>query len=232
MINRTDKMRIVNVTSTLAKDGKLGLIMNEINRQVAEKNLLPTGYSLKAAGDAEFMEEGIKDFIEAALLAIFLTYLTLSAILESFVRPFLILFTLPLGLIGVLWSLRLTGEGISIFVMLGIVMLIGVVVNAAVLIIDRLSQLTAQGMSRRESMLHAVADTFRAVLMVILASSLGMLPLALGRGLGSELRTGIGIASTGGVIVSGILSLLVLPLLYILFTPKDKGEKLPTDNGR
>ncbi len=232
MINRTDKMRIVNVTSTLAKDGKLGLIMNEINRQVAEKNLLPTGYSLKAAGDAEFMEEGIKDFIEAALLAIFLTYLTLSAILESFVRPFLILFTLPLGLIGVLWSLRLTGEGISIFVMLGIVMLIGVVVNAAVLIIDRLSQLTAQGMSRRESMLHAVADTFRAVLMVILASSLGMLPLALGKGLGSELRTGIGIASTGGVIVSGILSLLVLPLLYILFTPKDKGEKLTTDSGR
>ncbi|MBR4221874.1 MAG: efflux RND transporter permease subunit, partial [Victivallales bacterium] len=172
-------------------------------------------------GDSEMLGEAIADFLEAAILAIVLTYLTLSAILESYIRPFMIMFTLPLGLVGVLWALRMTGNGISIFVLLGCVMLIGVVVNAAVLIIDRLGQLTAQGLSRREAMFQSMVDTFRAVLMVILASGIGMLPMALGRGIGSELRAGIGIASTGGVVVSGLLSIIIIPLMFVLFTKKE-----------
>ena len=101
-------------------------------------------------------------------------------------------------------------------------MLIGVVVNAAVLIIDRLNQLVAQGLSRRDAMCQAIADTFRAVLMVVLASGLGMLPMAIASGVGSEMRAGIGIASTGGVFVAGFLTVTILPLLFLLFTSKKR----------
>lgn len=219
-IQRQDKRRCVSITGTLAPDGKLGLLMADFNKKLAEENLLPAGYELLYSGDTERMKETVADFLEATILAIVLTYLTLSAILESFIRPFLILFTLPLGLVGMLWALRLTHCGMTIFVLLGGVMLIGVVVNAAVLIIDQLGQLLEKGMSRREAMFGAMVESFRAVLMVILASGIGMLPMALGRGLGSELRMGIGIASTGGVIVSGILSIIIIPLGYVLFTRK------------
>ncbi len=220
-IKRLDKVRTVTVTGTLSLNGKLGLLLNDVRRNLAEKEMLPPGYEVNWGGDSEMLEDAIKDFLEAAILAIVLTYLTLSAILESYIRPFMIMFTLPLGLVGVLWALRLTGYGISIFVLLGCVMLIGVVVNAAVLIIDRLGQLTAQGISRREAMFQAMVDTFRAVLMVILASGIGMLPMALGRGIGSELRAGIGVASTGGVVVSGLLSIIIIPLMFVLFTKKE-----------
>ena len=220
-IKRFDKVRTVTVTGTLSLNGKLGLLLNDVRRNLAEKEMLPPGYEVNWGGDSEMLGEAIADFLEAAILAIVLTYLTLSAILESYIRPFMIMFTLPLGLVGVLWALRLTGFGISIFVLLGCVMLIGVVVNAAVLIIDRLGQLTEKGLSRREAMFQAMVDTFRAVLMVILASGIGMLPMALGRGIGSELRAGIGIASTGGVVVSGLLSIILIPLMYVLFTKKE-----------
>ena len=223
-IKRFDKRRTVTITGTLKPNGKLGLLMNDIDARLESDQMLPPGYSVKRSGDSEMLVDALADFLEAAILAIVLTYLVLSAILESFIRPFMIMFTLPLGLIGILWALRVTGYGISIFVLLGVVMLIGVVVNAAVLIIDRLGQLIEGGMSRREAMFNAMADTFRAVLMVILASGIGMLPMALGRGIGSEMRAGIGVASTGGVFVSGILSIIVIPLLYVFFTGKTKNR--------
>lgn len=135
--------------------------------------------------------------------------------------------TLPLGLIGILWALYLTGYAISIFVLLGIVMLVGVVVNAAVLIFDRLGHWQQQGAAPREALLQALRDTFRPVLMVVLASALGMLPFALGSGLGSEVRAGIGIASCGGVIVAGILTMIVLPLCHTLATPANPARSQP-----
>jgi len=224
-IKRSDKVRAVSITGTLKPNGKLGFLISGIQQKTAEANIMPAGYNLNMVGEAERMDESIADFLEAGIIAIVLTYLTLSAILESFIRPFMIMFTLPLGMIGILWSLRMTDKGITMFVLLGVVMLIGVVVNAAVLIIDRLGQLIDQGKPRREAMLCAMVESFRAVLMVILASGIGMLPMALGKGLGSELRAGIGIASTGGVVVSGLLSIIVIPLLYIFFTKKE-GRKL------
>ncbi len=219
-IHRMDKERVVKVTGTLTEGAKLQMVLDGIRKLVFDKNIMPPGYTFKMAGEAEMMGDAIAAFAEALLLAVFLTYLTLAAILESFSRPFLILVTLPLGLIGVLWILRLTGLGISIFVLLGIVMLIGIVVNAAVVIIDRMNQHQQAGLPGREAMVKALGDTFRTVLMLILASSLGMLPMALGKGLGSEMRSSIGWASFGGVIVAGILTMTILPLVYTIFTRK------------
>ena len=171
------------------------------------------------------MDEAIADFGEAILIAAFLTLLTLAAILESWSRPAFVLLTLPMGLIGVIWALALSGSAITIMVLLGVLMLIGVVVNAAILIVDKMAQLLREGVPRQQAMLNAMQDQFRPVLMVVLASGLGMLPIALSSGIGSENRVGIGIASVGGIIVAGILTITVLPLIYTLTTKRSKTEK-------
>jgi HAE1 family hydrophobic/amphiphilic exporter-1 len=102
------------------------------------------------------------------------------------------------------------------------VMLIGIVVNNAILIIDRFNVLVAAGRPRHQAMITAAGERFRAVTMITIAAVLGMLPLALGSGIGAEIRTGVGIASTGGILMSGILTMIVVPVLYNLLTRRDR----------
>ncbi len=221
-IFRVDKERTVKILGDIVPGATMSGVNSQIETVIKEQNLIPPGYTLDTSGMSEMMGEALADFGEALLLAAFLTLLTLAAILESWSRPALVLLTLPMGLIGVIWSLVLTKSAINILVLLGTLMLIGVVVNAAILIVDKTAQNLAAGMCRRDAMLAAMADQFRPVLMVVLASGLGMLPIALGTGIGSENRAGIGIASVGGIIVAGILTLTVLPLVYTLTTGRPK----------
>ena len=221
-IYRVDKRRTVKILGDIRTGATMTGVAADMGRVIAEQNLLPAGYTLDNSGMSEIMDEAIADFGEAILLAVFLTLLTLAAILESWSRPGLVLLTLPMGLIGVVWALVFSHAAITILVLLGILMLIGVVVNAAILIVDKMAQHLREGVCRREAMLTAMVETFRPVLMVILASGLGMLPIAVSRGIGSESRAGIGIASVGGILVAGVLTVTVLPLLYTLFTGKPK----------
>ena len=223
-IYRRDKQRAVKILGDIRKGATMSGVANEMARTIADRKLLPPGYTLANAGHSEMMMDAIADFGEAILLAAFLTLLTLAAILESWKRPILILLTLPMGLIGVIWALVFSHSALTILVLLGILMLIGVVVNAAILIVDKMAQHIQEGVSRREAMLTAIAEEFRPVLMVVLASGLGMLPMAIGSGIGSENRAGIGIASVAGVLVAGVLTMTVLPLIYTLFTGKPKTD--------
>ena len=228
-IYRVDKRRTVKILGDIKPGATMSGVAGDIDRAVKDNNLLPPGYTLGNSGMSEIMDEAVADFGEAILLAIFLTLLTLAAILESWSRPGLVLLTLPMGLIGVVWALVLFGKAITILVLLGILMLIGVVVNAAILIVDKMAQHIQEGVCRREAMLTAMVEQFRPVLMVVLASGLGMLPIAISHGIGSENRAGIGIASVGGILVAGILTIVVLPVLYTLFTGKPKAEH-PADS--
>ncbi|NIA14699.1 MAG: MMPL family transporter [Nitrospiraceae bacterium] len=228
-ITRRDKQRVSNVLAQLLGTMALGTAVGNLTAALDEQMDLPPGYSYEFSGQYEIMQEASVEMAEAALLAILLTYLVLAAILESFLRPFIILATIPLGLIGVLWALYLTGNSISMFVMLGSVMLIGIVVNNAILIMDQVNRYVAKGMTKHEAMARAAGEKLRPILMITMAAVLGMMPLAVGRGLGSEMRNGIGVASVGGIAVSALLTLIVLPVLYELFTretPKPKKEKL------
>lgn len=225
-ITRNDKRRISVVYANLDERKALSEAVAEINRAFESEAELPAGYSFEYRGDYEMMKESNTAFIEAGLIALLLTYLTLAAILESFKQPFIILFTVPLGLIGVFYSLYLAGESISVFVLLGAVMLVGIVVNNAILILDRVNQLLAGGASRHDAMIQASAEAFRPIIMITMAAILGMWPLATDRGLGSEMRTGIGISSIGGILVSGVLTLIVIPILYDLFTRDRKQTNL------
>ena len=219
-IFRVDRQRTVKILGTVA-DGATMTDASAVIEPVADE-LTPPGYVFAESGTNEMMGEAISDFAEAIVLAAFLTLLTLCAILESWSRPGLVLLTLPMALIGVFWGLAICDEPLTILVLLGLLMLIGVVVNGAILIVDRMGQLVKEGHGRREAMCMAAADQFRPVLMVVLASGLGMLPIAVSNGIGSENRAGMGIASVAGIIVAGALTLAALPVIFNAFVRRDK----------
>ena len=217
-ITRKDKRRISKLLANIESKKPLGTAVDELSDAVDEKGNLPPGYEYFFAGTTEVMKEAQVEFAEAGIVAIILVILTLSAILESFKQPWLILVTLPLALIGVFWALAIAGESLSMFVLMGIVMMIGIVVNNAILIIDHFNTHIKEGIPPHKAMVTAASERFRPIVMITIAAVLGMLPLALGRGIGAEMRNGVGIAAVGGILVSGILTLVVMPILYDLFT--------------
>ena len=221
-IVRKDKRRICKLTSQLAEDFPLGTAVSEISAAIDERGNLPPGYNYTFGGMVELMKEAQAGLAEAGLIAVVLMVLTLAAILESFRQPALILMTLPLALIGTTWALALGGESFSIFVIMGIVMMVGIVVNNAILIMDQFNVHVREGIPRHKAMITAACERFRPIVMITLAAVLGMLPLALGQGIGAEMRNGVGIASAGGILVSGVLTLIVVPILYDLLTRKAK----------
>lgn len=223
-ITRKDKRRISKLLADIESKKPLGTAVDELSAAVDEKAGLPPGYEYFFAGVTERMKEAQVEFGEAGLVAIVLVILTLAAILESFKQPWLILVTLPLALIGVFWALALTGENLSIFVLMSIVMMIGIVVNNAILIMDQFNTHVEEGIPRHKAMVAAASERFRPIVMITIAAVLGMLPLALGQGIGAEMRNGVGIAAVGGIAVSGVLTLVVMPILYDLFTRKDRRE--------
>ena len=227
MVYRVDKERTVKLVGNERPGIALMTVLDEIYKTAVSSGhaeLAGTvgghGYVIKDSGMGEMMNDSVSDFGEAILLAIILTYLTLAAILESFIRPFIIMLTIPMALIGIVLALRIVDMNISIFVLLGCILLIGVVVNAAILIVDRMGQLIAEGKCRREAMYEALEQTFRSVVMVVCASGLGMAPVAMATGIGAVNRIGIGAASVGGIISAGILTITLLPLIYVFFTKK------------
>ncbi len=221
-ITREDKRRVSKLLANLAPTLPMGTAVNVLSDQMDAREQFPVGYEYKFAGTYEMFEEMNAAFGEAGLTAIILVILTLAAILESFKQPWLILVTLPLALIGVIWALALAGQSISVFVLLGIVMMIGIVVNNAILIMDQFNVHVAEGIPRHKAMITAACERFRPIVMITLAAVLGMMPLALGRGIGAEMRNGVGIASAGGILISGILTLIVIPILYDLFTQRSR----------
>jgi HAE1 family hydrophobic/amphiphilic exporter-1 len=223
-ITREDKERVTKVFANLGSNMPLGTAVDLISKELNEKEKFPPGYRYKFAGMYEKMAEAITAFGEAGIIAIILVILTLAAALESFKQPWLILVTLPLALIGVMWALALTGLSIDIFVLMGAVMMIGIVVNNAILIMDQLNVHVKEGVPIHKAMISASCEEFRPVAMITLAAVLGMLPLAIDKGIGAEMRNGVGIASVGGILISGILTMIVMPILYDLFTHKNSKQ--------
>ncbi|MDD3146599.1 MAG: efflux RND transporter permease subunit [Candidatus Riflebacteria bacterium] len=216
LITRRNKGRVNMFYASPAAGVPLAKAAQQLLSLVTAEKPLPAGYSLQYTGKVEVMKEGIADFIEVGLIAFILTYLLLAAILNSFSRPLIILVTIPLGLIGCVWALYLTGESISMMVLLGGVMLIGIVVNNAILIMDRVQIGLDAGQKPRQAMLEALRHEMRAITMITLAAVAGMLPMALDGSPGSELRSGIGLAAIGGISIAAIFTILVLPVLYCL----------------
>jgi HAE1 family hydrophobic/amphiphilic exporter-1 len=217
-IIRSDKARTVTISGSPASGVPMGDITGEIDRRVAEMGL-PDGYTAKWSGMAEMMTLAATEMLKAALLAILLVYLLLSAILESFKQPFLILSTIPLAFIGVFFILYMTGITMNFISMMSIIMLAGIVVTNAILVLDHSNKLTREGYSVRDALLEACPLKLKPVILTNIAIILGMLPMALGIGsAGREMRQSMGVVSIGGLVMSMVLTLVVLPALYYVMT--------------
>jgi len=221
-ITRKNKLRMYKVTGSLDGSRTSGVVVADIFKSIDEKIDIPDGYEIVAGGDVEMQQEMAIDFAKAGFLAIVLTFLLIAGLLESFLQSIFIMATLPLSLIGVLWSLYLTGESMNLFSMMAGIMLIGIVVNNAILILDYANQLAKKGRNRASAIIEAGPAKLKAITMATLASIFGMLPLALGLGKGAELRQGMGIVSIGGLVVSAVLTLFIIPVLYSFLREEKK----------
>lgn len=212
-----DKFTSIMFTGSAAPGYPLGDVTSEIEKRFNEINL-PSGYSFRWGGNVKMMNDMIQDMIFAFFLAVLLTYMLLAAILESFWQPVIIMFTVLLGLLGVILALFITNTSFSITSLMAIIMLIGIVVNNAILILDYTNQLRReQGYLPKDALMEACPTKLKPQIMASIAIILGMLPLALGIGdAGKEIRMPLGIVAIGGLLASTILTLFVIPAIYNL----------------
>jgi len=216
-----NRYKSIQFTASNTTDSSMGKVIAEIKQRL-ERVSLPAGYQISWGGEAEMLSETMGEMIRTFILAILLTYMLLAAILESFVQPLLIMSTVPMALIGVFLALFLTGVSINIFSMMAIIMLVGIVVNNAILILDFTNQRRRDGLSLHDSIIDACREKLKPIIMSTLAIVIGMLPMALGVGSsGKEFRMSMGIVSIGGLIVSTFLTLVLIPVLNYIST-KDK----------
>ncbi len=174
------------------------------------------------SGQEEERTRAQRGLLLAMALATFLVYLVMAAEFESFLHPFVVLFTLPLGAIGTVLALLVTGQTVNVVAMIGIVMLAGIVVNNAIVLIDAVKQKRQAGMATTEALVRSGLDRLRPILMTSGTTVLGLLPMALGLGEGAELRAPMAIAVIGGLSVATALTLIVIPVVYSLFD-REKG---------
>jgi HAE1 family hydrophobic/amphiphilic exporter-1 len=217
-IRRVAQERVAIVTANLAY-GDLGAAAAEA-RRIVRSIAMPAGVAAIVSGQSEEMQESFDSMQFALILAIFLVYLVMASQFESLIHPFVILFTIPLALVGAVLALFITGTTISIVALIGVIMLAGIVVNNAIVLVDLINQLRAQGSERFDAIMEAGRARLRPILMTSLTTALGLLPMAMGVGEGSEVRTPMAITVIGGLIVSTILTLLVIPAVYSLMDRK------------
>ncbi|MCA1056672.1 efflux RND transporter permease subunit [Rossellomorea aquimaris] len=223
-IQRIDQQHAVQFDLTYSSSTNLGSISKRVDEQI-EKLDLPGATQVTFSGDRELLEDSIDDMALALGLAIVLVYLVMAAQFESFKYPFVIMFTVPLMVIGVAVALTLTQTPISISAIIGVIVLAGIVVNNAIVIVDYINQRKETAANSFEAIVEAVQDRTRPILMTALTTILGLLPLALGLGEGTEINQPMGIAVIGGLVSSTLLTIYVIPVVYSFFDKETRRMK-------
>ena len=211
-IERKNKQRVVKVLGNIS-----GTTTGEANEALESilksKYTVPSGYDVNFGGEIEFMKREFGYIFQALFLAIMLTYMVLAALLEDFVHPFTIMLTLPLGLIGVAIALFIGGVSINMMSLMAIVMLVGIVVNNAILILDYAKQLRVKGMDKIQALVKAASTRLRPIIMTNLAIAISVAPQAVS-GAGAEYRRALAVVTMGGVLISAIFTLVLIPAIY------------------
>jgi HAE1 family hydrophobic/amphiphilic exporter-1 len=211
-IRRIGQQRVGLVTANLAGSG-LGSVAREIDERLSNLSL-PAGVTTAVTGQSEEWETSSRSLYLALGLSIFLVYVIMASQFESLLYPMIILISIPLALVGVVWTLLLLGVPVSVLVILGLILLAGIVVNNAIVLVDYAGQLKERGHSTDEALALAGQVRLRPILMTTLTTVLGLVPMALGLGDGAELRTPMAITVIAGLGFSTLLTLVVIPTLY------------------
>lgn len=211
-IERQDRTRLVTVSSQLS-----GRDLNSVTREIRTKLAslhLPPGYWINIGGEQEMMSESFSSLGLAMILAMILVYLLMVAQFESALYPFIIMFSVPVTLIGIVFSLLITGRAFSVPAFIGVIMLVGIVVKNAIVLIDYVNKLRDRGLSRREALLKAGPTRLRPILMTALTAILAMFPMALAIGEGAEVQAPMATVVIGGLAFSTLITLVLVPVIY------------------
>jgi|JI7StandDraft_1071085.scaffolds.fasta_scaffold04116_6 HAE1 family hydrophobic/amphiphilic exporter-1 len=217
-IHRADQRRVAIISANL-RDIDLGNAIREVEAMVA-KTPLGTDIDMRIGGQGQELGESIRSLLFAFALAIFLVYLVMASQFESLLHPFVILFTIPLALVGAVAALLLTRAPVSVVVFIGLILLVGLVVKNAIILIDKVNQLREDGVAKREALVEGARSRLRPIMMTTLCAVFGFLPLALAFGEGAEVRSPMATTVIGGLLVSTLLTLLVIPVVYDLLDRK------------
>lgn len=227
-IHRADQTRVAVVSANL-RDIDLGGAVREVQDMVA-KQPLGAGVGMHIGGQGEELADSARSLIFAFGLAIFLVYLVMASQFESLLHPFVILFTIPLALVGAILALMLTGKPISVVVFIGLILLVGLVTKNAIILIDKVNQLREAGVPKREALVEGARSRLRPIIMTTLCTLFGFLPLAVAMGEGAEVRAPMAITVIGGLLVSTLLTLVVIPVVYDLLDRR--GDAYYRERGR
>ncbi|MDR3289478.1 MAG: efflux RND transporter permease subunit [Peptococcaceae bacterium] len=227
-INRTDQVREATVTGNILNRDLNGVIKDI--HALLDPLPLPPGYEIVYTGANEQMNDSFSSLIMALLMAILLVYVVLVIQYESFVDPFVILFSIPVAFIGIVLALLITGRTFSVSAFIGVIMLAGIVVANAIVFIDYLKQQRAAGLARNEAIIHTGGTRLRPILMTSLCTILAMVPMATGLAEGSETNAPMATVVIGGLLVSTFITLILIPVIYTIFD--DWGVKFRSRRAR
>ncbi len=213
-IDRIQQSRVAIIAGNL-KGRSLSDVTKDI-RQLIQQNPPPAGLNFEFGGQNKEMQQSFNSMYFAIGLAIFLVYLVMAATFEHLGHPFVILFTIPLALVGVILGLLVSGYGISVISMIGVVFLVGVVVNNAIVLVDAINQARRAGLAKLEAIVEAGKSRLRPILMTTFTTVLGLLPMAIGFGEGAELRAPLAVVVSFGLVVATGLTLLIIPATYLI----------------
>jgi CzcA family heavy metal efflux pump len=220
-IDRKQQQRIVDVTANVS-GRDLGSVAADIQTRL-DKLVVPPGFELRQSGNVEQQRNTFRGLALAFALAILLVYVVMSSQFQSLIDPFIIMFTVPLGIAGVLWALYLTNTTLSVTSFQGVIVMVGIVVSNGILLVDYTNRLRTSGVELHEAVIKAARTRLRPILMTSLATVLGLIPMAAGIG-GESTQAPLAISVIGGLTVSTVLTLFFIPSLYTIFEERFKRE--------
>jgi len=220
LIDRKDQQRIVTVRANVA-GRDLGSVANDV-QALLDQIPRPVEYDLTVAGNYEEQQKAFRELVISLVLALVLVYMVLACQYESLRDPLVVMFSVPLAAVGVLVTLFITRTTLNVQSYIGCIMLGGIVVNNAILLVDQAGRLVSDGMPTREALIEAGRRRLRPILMTTLTTILGLMPLALGIGEGSDAQAPLARAVVGGLTGSTLITLVLIPAVYSLFHPDPK----------
>lgn len=223
-IDRKNQERIILVTSQ-AYGRAPGTVAAEVETRIKRNVQVPENFSVDVTGAYEDQKESFQILLYALALAILLIYMVLAAQFESLLDPFIVMFSVPLGIIGVIWGLFLTGKTLSILSFVGMIMMAGIVVSNAILLVDYANILRKRGLKLYDAVIEAGRTRLRPILMTSLTTMLALVPMALGFGEGGEMYSPLAVAVISGLLISMMLTLIFIPTLYTVFEQRLKRKQ-------
>lgn len=217
VINRSSQTRYISVTAGVDEDHNVTLVSDQIQKEL-DKIKLPDGYEISMTGEDETIRDAMNQLYLMLILAVVFIYLIMVAQFQSFLSPFIIMFTIPLAFTGGFFALFVTDNEFGVVSMIGFVMLAGVIVNNGIVLVDYINQLRREGMDKKEAIVTAGRTRLRPILMTALTTILAMSTMAMGLGSGSEMMQPMAIVTEGGMLYGTLLTLIVVPCIYDLFT--------------